>query len=528
LYNLLFAFLLSLPFSYFISAFLSNFYGTPYQIILITILSQTGFSILIRQIITAQSTQAEAIFKGILFGLLALATLNLFQIVNQFTTLYEAEMFQLEKNQTFGFIGAVTLSFPLLLWLKLKNNIYKSHEGILLASIFFVNYLLLVSIFNQPVFDVDDIFFDADGLLWRLRFTTENVTDYYFRPVHPFVLIIIRPLVWIFSIFTKGDALYATFILIACTGAVCVFFVWYFVKHVTKKSFYALLIASLFGASTAQLVFSAIIETYIFLGAIALLAILLLLKEKPLWMFIATGLIAFGITVSNAAQTVIAHLIIKRDIKQIIQYGLIALVLIAPLTLLNNFVYPNSQPYFWDLASYQTEDSNSFQPTLQRANYLGRVILLHSVVAPQPLILKEEIPFLKVWISRAAIDNAPMQLAQYKTPLANALAFTWLGLISLGGFLFLKNFSKSENRFALTFSLILLFNFFLHLQYGKDVFLYSANWTYALILFLALAWQELANKIWFQTALLTFIALVNINNAQLILTMLTTSAQHIK
>jgi hypothetical protein len=66
------------------------------------------------------------------------------------------------------------------------------------------------------------------------------------------------------------------------------------------------------------------------------------------------------------------------------------------------------------------------------------------------------------------------------------------------------------------------------MQYGKDVFLYAANWTYAIILFLALAWRELANKKWFQISLLVFVALLLVNNSRLIFTMLNTSAMHLK
>ncbi|MBL8051164.1 MAG: hypothetical protein JNM46_08080, partial [Anaerolineales bacterium] len=213
---------------------------------------------------------------------------------------------------------------------------------------------------------------------------------------------------------------------------------------------------------------------------------------------------------------------------QIIVYGLIVTALIVPLTLLNNFVYPDSQPYFWDLSSFDGEGHNSFPPTLQRAHFLGRVIALHSIVAPQPLILSEEIPFLKVWMFRASIKKDPMRIAQYETLLGNSLAYIWLGFILLGGFLFLKNIRKQDNRFFLTFIMIVLFNFFLHMQYGKDAFLYTVNWTYAVILFLALAWRELADKRWFQTSLFIFISFLLFNNSQLILTMLSTSALHIK
>ena len=82
--------------------------------------------------------------------------------------------------------------------------------------------------------------------------------------------------------------------------------------------------------------------------------------------------------------------------------------------------------------------------------------------------------------------------------------------------------------FAYVIIFILLFNFLLHLQYGKDIFLYSTNWTYAIILILALVWKELADKRWFQIVLLVFLALLLANNSRLIFTMLSTAALHVK
>lgn len=81
-------------------------------------------------------------------------------------------------------------------------------------------------------------------------------------------------------------------------------------------------------------------------------------------------------------------------------------------------------------------------------------------------------------------------------------------------------------RFPLTFIVTILFYFALHLRYGKDVFLYAANWTYAITLFLALAWQEFSKKRWFQFSLLGFVSLMLVNNTRLILFMLTAAFLH--
>ena len=229
-------------------------------------------------------------------------------MANQFPSLFDAGYFILKNGQWIPFIIGSLLALPCLAWgLKfIKQSdakqttayhfINEIMAGLLVAGFFFIVYLIIASIFNQPVFDVDDIFFDTDGLLWRTRFVTDSYRDYYWRSVHPFVLLIIRPLITLFAFFLKGDRLAAAFVLVAFTGALCVFLAWYFVKHTVGNSLYALLTASLLGASAAHLVFGSLIETYIFLAAVAMTFMVLLLRDKPLFTLIITGTISFGIT----------------------------------------------------------------------------------------------------------------------------------------------------------------------------------------------------------------------------------------
>jgi hypothetical protein len=471
-----------------------------------------------------------------LFIVLTAFVLSMLGMVRQFPSLFDAGYFILENGQLVPFIIGSILVLPCLAWgrrFAKQENIKQSSAyhfmneivtGLLVAGFFFIVYLILASIFNQPAFDVDDIFFDSDGLLWRTRFVTGNYRDYYWRSVHPFVLLIVRPLITLFALFLKGDRLAAAFVLNAFTGALCVFLAWYFVKHTVGNSFYALLTASLLGASAAHLVFGSLIETYIFLAAVTLAFLVLLLKDKPLFALILTGTLLFGITITNFVQTAIVFILVKKDFKQWVKYGLIVGLVVISLALLNNFIYPDSQPYFFDPSSLTTEGDNTFLPTVARGTAILRVMFLHSIVAPDPIILDEEIPFLKVWIFKAE----PMRLSEYDTWFGTTLAFFWIGLMLVGGFLFLKGLKKQGNRFTFAFILILLFNFALHLRYGKDIFLYSTNWTYAIILFLSLAWKELAGKRWFQIILLIFLALLLVNNSRLIFTMLSTSALHLK
>lgn len=525
--------------------FLNNFYQTEIEISVLTVLTQTLFTICLFYIfnhwITKLQTEPFQVYiSSILFTVSLLFLIAIIIQANTYPSITDLSLYQVDSNQTIYFLISLILSLPLSHWLlrftqktndiqtRLSQFLENHINGLLLSLILFSVYIFLAIIFNQPAYDADDIFFDADSNLYRARFGTQNYADYYFRPFHPYILLIIRPMVWSISLLLKGNMLFAAYLMNSLTGALCIFLVWVFVKHTSKNSLYALLISALFGLSTSQIVFSSILETYIFSTATFLIFIILLIKNTSLPTVVLTGLTTFGITLTNPIPTLIAHFFIKRNIKQLIQYGLLLLLFIVPLSLLNNLIYPNSQPYFWEFNTLQNEDKNSFPINFQRANLLGRVMLLHSVVSPTPLIINDGFPFIKTWMFRAAINDEPMQIATYQTMLGNSVAYIWFGLILLAGFFILKNFQKQDKRFTLTFILILLFNFIFYLSYGMDVFLYSPNWVYALILLLSLSWQEIAHKPWFQTVLLIFVILLFINNFQLIDTMLSTSAPSVQ
>lgn len=530
-----------IPISYLLIGFLGDFYNSVFAILLAAFLCHGMAILLTHELIgraqrSFQNNKITAMLTAAVFVTVLIFPVSIFQMAGRFPALFNPAYFLIEQKQIAPYLLSAALTFPLMVQLH-ASTWRQGYEpggfikparsilpGLALAGTFFFLYLLTASIFNQPAFDVDDIFFDADGLLWRMRFATPEYRDYYWRAVHPYVLLIIRPLVGIVSFLLGRDRLAAAFVLTALTGALCVFLLWYFIKRVTGNNLYALLTAALLGGTTAQWIFSSLIETYIFLAATALIYTTLLLRKSSMTALIITGAVSFGITITNFAQTVIAFITVKMDFWKWVRYGLIVAALTIPLTVLNNIVYPDSQPYFFIPSSFEAEAGNTFSPSIGRSAAVARVMLLHSVAAPDPLVFKAEIPFLKVWMSTAD----PLTLSKYETLGGKSLAYFWMGLVILGGILFLKNLKQEDNRFPLAMLGILAFNFALHMAYGKDFFLYSANWTYALILFLALAWKPLADKRWFQVTLLLFTALLLMNNSRLIFAMLQASAQHIQ
>jgi dolichyl-phosphate-mannose--protein O-mannosyl transferase len=65
----------------------------------------------------------------------------------------------------------------------------------------------------------------------------------------------------------------------ALAGAFCVFVFWLIVKQLTKNTTYSLLMACLLGISTAHILFSSMLETYIY-SALGLIIFVLVIQGE--------------------------------------------------------------------------------------------------------------------------------------------------------------------------------------------------------------------------------------------------------
>lgn len=523
--------------SFLLLSFLDDFYNNPIEVILLTLLFQAvfgagGYFFMGRIRRVALERWFDAFIHLGLFILLTGFIFWLFQ-ANQRMPLFPAGHFTLNKNSLGVFLFTSLLALPWQAWLhlqlkfsgfynKLKQTkiyayISENLAGISLALGFFVVYLLFAAILNEPRFDVDDVFFDADPFNYRIRLTTDTWQDYYWRSVHPFMILLFRPVVDLLSLFLKGDRFWGVLVFVALGGAACVYLLWMFIKATSGNSVYASLMATLLGFTTSHLIFGALLESYIFLAASLILFFFLLLKDRPMPALISASLLTIGITHSNFAQNLIALFMVRLNIKQTIRFVATVLVFLVLLTLANNLLYPDAHPFFFVPSTLQAEGPNIFSLNQLRVQALMRAFLFHNVLAPTPILHTGEIPFVQFRFFKPEIDA----LSQYTLPLQTITAWVWLGFLILGGLTFLWTLREQKHlRLYPALLMCMLFNVGLHLRYGKELFLYSPNWTYALILLLGLAWQGISQRRWFQTILLAFLFLLVFNNAHLLLTII--------
>ena len=532
--------------SFFVVGFLSNFYAELYKIILLTVFLQLLFGALfyytLGRLKDFMQKDAPAFWiASSLFVLLFIFQGMIFKMGLQFPKLFNANLFLLEGKEIILFAATGILTLPWLAWFlhffqkpasylfftqnKIIAFVRENLSGLFLSASFFELYLLIGSVLNHPRFDVDDIFFDSDGFIWRFRLTTDQWQDFYWRSVHPLGLLILKPSVNLLSIFLHGDLHFAAIILAALAGATCIFLAWMFMKEVFQNTVPALIMAFLLGVSTSHLIFGSLIETYVFLAVATLFFFVLMQRgNHSMPLLISVGVVTMGITLTNFAQTVIALFGTKPNLKFIFKYGFIVVVLVISLTLVSNLFYPNASPYFFVPSSFIAEEQNVRAFSLNRAHALTRAFLFNNIVAPEPLLSNKDIPFTQFRFYRAE----DYKISSYSDPLQSATGWIWFGFLAVAGIFFIKDF-KSQNL-KLTLSLLgcVLFNLLLHLRYGKELFLYSPNWTYAIVLLLGISWRKLLGHKWFQILLTAFLALLILNNSTLLYTIMEISAPYIK
>ncbi|NTU54847.1 MAG: hypothetical protein HGA79_01190 [Anaerolineales bacterium] len=533
------AILLSALASFFALGFFQNFYTSLWGSVLFTVLPTMAFTLIFEIILerVVGALRSEPKEKPVSIGILMLGMIFMvltLRLLIQYPNLFSFDFFLPDPQFVLPFLGLTILSqsglallrpklestrwrtSPFVLWIK------RNLPGLLLASAISISAYALATALVESEPGFADNYFDTDSPFW-LNFVTARPDQMMpMRAVHPIALLILRPPVWMFSLLLNGDKFHAALLLNSLFGGVCTFLAWLLFKGRTGNTTYALLIASLLGYSTSHMLLSVFFESYIFSGA-ALLAFVLLLGsgEKRLAHLVPVGLLTFGITITNFIQTCIAFLLVGRNFKELFRYVLIVLALAVVLAFVQHTLYPSSEPFY--IVSNLTGESvyryNLFEVPISvavsRANVIFRNITLFSVVGPRPLVFLEELGCTFPCFNTIRYYRGTYQYASY-IGFGSLLARTWFLLLVAAGGLFAWKLLKSPRDASLqaALALNLLFNFALHMNYGDDPLLYSPNWTYALILFFGISFEKLADKKWFQAALLVFLAALMANNLE--------------
>jgi hypothetical protein len=409
---------------------------------------------------------------------------------------------------------------------KFFNFITDNLPGIYAGGMFFLINLIIARALNHQALNINTVLFESDAGPWMsiLGSPAEDVIN---RSVHPLVLITLRPLVRFVTLFMADQWNLAPMLMVATLSGLCALMAWIFVKRATQENTYAFIFALMLGSTSTQLFFGSITDTYIF-GVTSLIFFWLLIqaREDRFSVLVPAGLLVFGITVTNIAQSVIGLFFNKFGFSRLVRYCVILMASAVALTVFTSVLYPNRQTFFFvpgDLAF----ETNFVKPVydspgerlLERFQMISRTMFLYGITAPQPIdVIAHKPP--RPTIDLKTFEPRTHTFASYKG-LANIPLVLWLVLLA-GAFLFFVKRLHSSPHLPLMLGLLgsLSFNFLLHMNYGTELFLYAPFWTYAVILFVALAFANLSGKKWFESILTVFIVILMINNFWFIFTIL--------
>jgi hypothetical protein len=297
---------------------------------------------------------------------------------------------------------------------------------------------------------------------------------------------------------------------------------WLIVKEATGSPAYSLIMAALLGASTSHLILGSMLETYIYSALALIFFTFLMLTEKTSLKFtVPAGVLVFGITVSNLAQTCILYFLKRPRLKVILQYVLMVILIVVVLNVLQVWLYPNARTMLVpdNLLIEQRYRFGLATPwrAIGRFLLVLRAILLYGIVAPKPFVLIEELGANFPNLRTFQITIREFHAAGY-TGLADLTVKFWMVILLAAGILFLWSLWKSpkESLFSVGLIVCLGFSLVLHTAYGDDPLLYSPNWGYALVLFVAFSFRKWAGRKWLQVVLSFFLVMMMSVNLGLI------------
>lgn len=252
----------------------------------------------------------------------------------------------------------------------------------------------------------------------------------------------------------------------------------------------ALLWTSLFGLSASQLFFGSLPETYAFSGASLLLLYVLFAAGRASGArFVAAGVFAFGMTVTNLA---IAVWLRARSLDKgpglwglaprLVRYTAAVVAITAGLGMLQAWWYPRARLFFGP-AALREEAQYVFLPEnasalAARAGDVAANGFIFNLAAPTLRIDKVGRRYPRTSFSR------PSPTALRPTGVAHGVLWTALlwTAVACGA-------RHGLHRHAAVQALLggVAFHLALHSAYGETLFLYSCHWTFAVVASAALA-----------------------------------------
>ncbi len=399
-----------------------------------------------------------------------------------------------------------------------------------LGLAFFALYLgwgLAFHLRSPRLFYYLDEAFDAD-IPSRIMDLTRPQGPHLRAQFHPLFVLLLNPIGVALRAGLRGLGVEASGRVAAITlsaaaggGGVAVFSV--LLRGLGLASLRVVLWSLVFGLSASQFVFGSLPESWIFSGLSLLVLFALGTRPRPPRDgLVVAGTAAFGMAVTNLAAAVLVRarwLVSEGRVGRLVgglaRYLLLVLLATALLSALQSVVYPGASP-FYRADPLAREDRQSFVRNFELAERTGDLLahlFFFSLTAPRLLVTETGTP-------RTTVDFPDPSLAALR-PEGAVHAVLWTALLLLAGL----GLVRVREPLPLALVLWLVIQAALHLVFGTSLFLYSCQWTFAVVALVAVGTDRLSPPRALDASLLALVGLQALANTAFLLEILRVFAE---
>jgi hypothetical protein len=341
-----------------------------------------------------------------------------------------------------------------------------------------------LSLAEGALMEKDDLVFQAD-IPRVVTELTRTAGRHYRTKVHPAFVLLLNPPGRALRVLLGRPRL-AAIVLTALAGGVAVAGMRELLLGAGLSPLLASLWALVLATSSAQIFFASIPETFAYSAASLVVLFALHAAGAPRRVLsVAAGVVAFGMVVTNVVAVGLVELARPREgwrrLSGAAATVLAVIAIAAGLAAVQKRLYPDSIP-FYSRGSLSEEPAYVQVPA--GAAFAGRAagvaahLFLFNLAAPEVLVSKADARFPVTTFAPAAPGS--LRLA------GGVHAVLWLGLLALAGSRMARG-TGGRSPLLAPLALWTLFNAALHLVYGEDLFLYTGQWTFAVLALAALA-----------------------------------------
>jgi hypothetical protein len=313
---------------------------------------------------------------------------------------------------------------------------------------------------------------------------------HYRTKVHPLFVLLVNPPGALLKA-VVGRPRIAALLLNAAANAFAVLLLYGLLIRLGLRRARSALWSVLFATTSSQVFFGIVPETYAFSGASLLLLFLVFARAESGWLSrVAAAVLSFGVTVTNLVAALGLALFSGRRgagsrwPAQAVLLGAAVVLSTAGLSCLQKALYPEAEVFF--VRSSVTEESSYlFHP-----RGLGDVAERGASVAVNLLFANLAAPKIDV---RRQPGEPPTARFGWPRPAGWVHALVWVTLCALAADGLTRGAAARDPVVGPLLAWI-GFNAALHLAYGQTLFLYSCQWTFAVIAVVAVGVERSGSR----------------------------------